>query len=237
MTQLPPTSVYPQVPDFGPPPPPKSHAGLWIGLAIAAVLLLCAGGVGVGAIVFLANRHQQTDPTSIAAAPATSAPAKKAETEKVTLTAPDAIGSRAKSTDPQLTQTIEGAKQQMSTLANGAGDPVAAFYGSAEKKDLMMVFAVPTPVNAGAMPDSQFDMIFTMMGSMTGGKAGAAQSVDPGALGGKAKCSDLTVKDTPIALCAWADAGSFAFILWYFTKVETAKAEFVSVREQIEHRG
>src|SRR5262249_51236556 len=146
--------------------------------------------------------------------------------------------SRAKSTDPQLTKTIEGAKVQMSALASsGAGEPVAAFYGSAERHDLMMVFAVPTPVSAGPMPDSQFDTMFTMMGSMTGGKAGAAESVDPGALGGKAKCSDLTVKETPIALCAWADAGSFAFIVWYFTKVDTAKAEFVSVREQIEHRG
>jgi hypothetical protein len=232
MTQLPPTSAYPQVPMFEE-PPRKSRTSLWIGLGVVAVLVLCLGAVAVGAVIYTYNKDKAT--TTAAATPSTGTPAK---TATVTLTVPDSIGSRSKNTDQKLNETVDNAKQSMGSglAGSGAGEPVAAFYGSAEKKDLMMVFALPTPVSAGPMPDAQFDQMFSLMGTMFGGKAGLAQAVDPGSLGGKAKCADLQIQTTPLALCAWADAGCFGYVFWYFSTVEKVKGEFVTVRELIEHR-
>jgi hypothetical protein len=230
MAQLPPTSAYPQVPMFEE-PPRKSRTGLWIGLGVAAVLVLCLGAAGVGALVYFANRDKDTLNTGSAASPSTTR-------ATIVLTAPDSIGSRSKNTDPQLNESLQNATRSLMTKmsSSGIGEPVGAFYGSAEKKDLMMIFGVPTPPGAGALPDTMVDQMFTMMGTISGARAGEAHPVDPGPLGGNAKCADLDLKGVPAAFCAWSDAGSFGYIFWYFTTVAQAQGEFVTVRGLIEHR-
>jgi hypothetical protein len=233
MAQLPPTSVYPQVPDFEPPPAPKSRLGLWIGLGIAAVLVLCLGGVGVGAIVFIANRSDTGSNT--AAAPATSkADPTRAPKPAATLVLPESIGPRQKNTDSRLNDSLDTAKHQVSTFTGGNSEVIAGFYGTAEKKNLMMVYALTVPPEAGL--SSHFDLMLTTMVTATGGKGGEPQTVDPGSLGGQAKCTDIDIKGVPVALCAWNDDATMGFIFWYFTTLEKAKAEFASVRELIEHR-
>jgi hypothetical protein len=233
MAQLPPTSAYPQVPMFEE-PPRKSRTGLWIGLAVAAVLVFCLAATGVGALVYFANRHKDTvttAPTGPAASPSTTR-------GTVILTAPDAIGSRGKNNDPQLNESLQNATRSLTTRmsSSGIGEPVGAFYGSSANQDLMMIFGVPTPAGAGAMPDAMVDQLFTMMGTIAGATAREARAVDPGPLGGKAKCADLDLKGVPAALCGWSDAGSFGYIVWYFMTVAQVQGEFVTVRELIEHR-
>jgi hypothetical protein len=235
MSQLPPTSVYPQVPGFEPPPPPKSRMGLWIGLGIAAVLVLCLGAVGIGAIVFLANRADISSNSAAQPGPSTSkAEPTRAPKPAANLSLPESIGSRQKNTDANLTKSLDSAKQQVGAFAGGSGEPVAGFYGTAEKKDLMMVFAMQVPAGSGL--SSQFDLLLTTMVTATGGKSTTPETVDPGSLGGQAKCTDIDISGVPVALCAWNDDATMGFIFWYFTKVEKAKGEFASVREQIEHR-
>ena len=40
-------------------------------------------------------------------------------------------------------------------------------------------------------------------------------SVEPGALGGKAKCGTADAGGTDIAVCGWADAGCVGILMWY----------------------
>jgi hypothetical protein len=67
-------------------------------------------------------------------------------------------------------------------------------------------------------------------------KVNGTTSADPGSLGGVAKCGKADDKSIDMAMCGWADDGSVGWIMFFFTSVKSAKAEFPKLRAQIEKK-
>lgn len=61
-------------------------------------------------------------------------------------------------------------------------------------------------------------------------------SVEPGPLGGEARCGDGKAEGLALGVCVWADRGSEGMVVMYFKSAEQAKAEFVTIRGQVEQR-
>jgi hypothetical protein len=217
------------------PPKKKSKAVPIILVSIAVLLVLCVGGA---AVIFLVARDKAGDivdaaesaagtPTTTAptAAPTTDAPAPKT----ITIVEPKTLGGRPKLTDPQFADV---AKELQSGLADvpGATNTVGALYGTPAKQDIIVIAGVEAPIDNPTQ-----ELNGTFLGAGVGGlKVTGISTVDPGPLGGVAKCGKADASGVDMVLCGWADDGSVGWIIWYFKSVSKAKAEFAKLRGQIE---
>jgi hypothetical protein len=48
------------------------------------------------------------------------------------------------------------------------------------------------------------------------------------------QCGDGQAGGTPIAICAWADRGSFGVVAFYYKHASEVHAAFLSARSQVE---
>ncbi|MEH0842037.1 hypothetical protein V6U81_06550 [Micromonospora sp. CPCC 205711] len=230
----------------GPPPAPapkKSRLPLILSLALAGLLVLCVGG---GGLVFAAFSGDDDDPAPLAsggpsasrgatpAETATAAPT-PSETEetlgRVRLVTPKTLAGRAKSTEPELRRLADQMNRDMrSTVRNETG-AMSGFYGSAEKRNLVMVAGASGPV---ILPEQELDEAIDGLETTLAVKKMTA--ISPGPLGGVAKCGDGKAAGIALGVCVWADHGSVGMIIMYFSSARKAKAEFVTIRGQIEKR-
>ncbi len=241
-----PSSVPPQ-PGFPPPvygaqpgypgaePPKRKSKALPIVLvAIAVVLVLCVGG---GTAAFLLVRNTTEDvaeaiesaqPTVSPAAPTTEpTPTEAAKT--ITVVEPKRLGGRPKLTDEQFAGIADQLESELSQ-APGATKSVGALYGTVAKRDIVVIAGVAAPVG-----NPTEELNGTFFGAGVGGlDVTGITKVDPGPLGGEAKCGKADASGVGMALCAWADEGSVGWIIWYFKSVKQAKSEFAELRGQIE---
>ncbi|GIH10209.1 hypothetical protein Rhe02_82760 [Rhizocola hellebori] len=206
-------------------PVPSSRKNLWITWTVVVALLLCLGGTGAGATLYWLH-HRST-------AEAEPAPPR---TGKVTLVAPEMLGARPKNSDAAMNHALEEMKQALGgNAAGGLGEHVAAGYGDTQRDQLMVV---AFPVDNADVSAFQFDLMFSFIGAATDGKVSNTVEVDPGALGGIARCGDLTLQDSDAttAVCLWMDEFSLGLVFWDSTTAERAKLEFIGIREQIERK-
>jgi hypothetical protein len=250
-TSVPPQPGYPaaygqpdyvQEPGYGmigappPAPPKKSKAVPIILVSLAVLLVLCLGGA---AVIFFAARDSADDITEAAesaATPEPTAPTAPPTTEDVpapagtiTIVEPKTLGGRPKLTDPQFADV---AKELQAGLADvpGATNTVGALYGTPSKQDIVVVAGVEAPVDNPTQ-----ELNGTFLGAGVGGlKVTGITPVEPGPLGGVAKCGKSKESGVDMVLCGWADDGSVGWIIWYFKSVGKAKAEFPQLRGQIE---
>ncbi len=244
-----PQGGYPQTgpPVQGYPPAPKKSRALPITLvSIALVLVLCVGG---GTAVYLAGRNTAnsladtlsstaptTGPTGRTApteeAPTEEAPAEEAPAAPtVTIAEPKTLGGRPKVTDPAFAATADQLEKNLALLP-GASQTVGAVYGTPSKQDLVLVVAAKSFV---ADPKAELEKAFT--GSNVDSlKLTSIAAIPAGPLGGVAKCAKGSGGGSPLSMCAWADEGSSGWVIWYFTSLSKAKAEFVKLRGQIEKK-
>ena len=197
-------------------PPKKGKAGKIILAVVAAVVVLCIGG-GVG-IYFLVR----DDVGEVV----------NAATTRVV--APETLGGKAKISDPDLQSAADGMIAQLNADVPNASSTAAAFYGDLEKLDLLMLVAVSGVI---ADPTKELDDTFTSMAA-NGLPVENIKTVEPGPLGGQAKCADGTVatggSTLPIGLCAWSDRGSLGLIGIYNTDGAGAYKSFVTMRSEVE---
>jgi hypothetical protein len=127
--------------------------------------------------------------------------------------------------DEMATQMRRAVPQSSSTAAGLYGDPA--------NLDIVIVAAA-----SGRLADPAKQLNQTFEGFSQGGvPATGVKSVDPGPLGGDAKCGTATAGPVPIVLCAWADSGSLGVIGYYFKQnVDDVAAEFVRARSEVEKR-
>ncbi|NBE82117.1 hypothetical protein [Micromonospora rubida] len=196
-----------------PPAPKKSKTGKIVLIVLAVVLVLCCGG---GAIAWFAVKDDVNDAV---------------EATKTRVTAPATLAGRAKATDPALQTAVEGMISEMKSTVQNETSTAGAFYGDMAKNDLVMIAAA-----SGLVTDPKKELDDTFTGIGTELTVSNVVAVDPGPLGGEARCGDGKSEGVKLGVCAWADKGSVGMIVTYFKTGAQAKAEFVTMRGQIEQR-
>ena len=222
------------------PPKRKSKALPIVLVAVAVVLVLCVGG-GTAAFLLVRNSTEgvadaiesaEPLPTVTGAAPTTEPTADPTPTEAartITVVEPKRLGGRPKLTDEQFARIAEDLEDELSE-APGATTSVGALYGTVAKRDIVVIAGVAAPVD-----DPGKELTGTFFGAGVGGlDVTGITEVEPGPLGGEAKCGKADASGVNMALCAWADEGSVGWIIWYFKSVKQAKAEFAKLRGEIE---
>jgi hypothetical protein len=198
-------------------PPKKSKAGKIILIVLAAVLVLCGGGVAVAIFAF------KDSVSDVVAA---------TETAKQTrLVTPDTLAGRARNTAPDLQSVAENMVASMKQSQAGTTSTVAAFYGDPAKRDLLMVAGASAPI---ADPGKELgDAIKGLENSL---QVTNMASIEPGPLGGVAKCGDADAGGVKLGVCVWADNGSLGVIGLSFKNGAQAEAEFQKIRGEVEQR-
>lgn len=197
------------------PPPKKSNVGRILLTTLAVVVVLCLGGA---AVLFFTTKDKVGEVV---------------DATKTRVTAPETLASRAKSTDPNLVKVAKDVEDSLRSDMPNATSAVSAFYGSAAKKDLVMIGAA-----SGLNPDPAKSLDANIQSLGTSGlEVGEMKTVDAGPLGGEAKCGDAKAAAVPLGLCVWSDRGSTGVIGLYFKTGAEAQAEFVTMRGQIEQKG
>ena len=111
----------------------------------------------------------------------------------------------------------------------GATNSVGAFYGVVAKRNMVFIAAVEAPI---PNPEEQLEDSFAA--SFGGLKLSNVVDVEPGPLGGRARCGDAKMSGEKVAVCAWADEGSGGWMGWYFKTVKQVRGEFAKLRGEIE---
>jgi hypothetical protein len=201
------------------------------------VLVLCGGGTTA---VVLAARNTAnsigdinptytpdlTDPTAEPTAePTTEPPAEKT----ITIVEPETLNGRPKLTDDQFKDVADQLRDDLDKIPN-ASNTVGALYGTVAKRDIVVIAGVEAPVRNPSQ-----ELNGTFLGAGVGGlKVSGIVTIDPGPLGGVAKCGKADASGVDMALCAWADDGSVGWVIWYFKSVSKAKGEFAKIRAEVE---
>ncbi|MEV0152416.1 hypothetical protein AB0H57_01555 [Micromonospora sp. NPDC050686] len=195
-------------------PPKKSRVGRILLIVLAAVLLLCLGG---GAAVWYLVKDDVKETV---------------DATKVRVVAPDTLGGRARATDPRFEQGAGQLESGLKESLPGSTSTVGAFYGSLEERNLVMV-AAASGLNTD--PDKTLDE--SIRGARSSAvELGEMKNVEPGPLGGSAKCGDAETQKVPLGVCLWSDKGSLGMVIMYFKSGAEAQAELADIRGQIEQK-
>jgi hypothetical protein len=185
-------------------------------LIIALVLLVLCGGGGVAAYFLLGDKVGE---------------AVQAATTRVE--APATLVGRPKITDATFTAIVDQMVDQLKNDIPEATSTAAGFYGDPAQQDMVMIAAASGRVGD---PEKQMNDAFTGIGS-SGLTVSGVKTVDPGPLGGHAKCGTASAQGVPIVMCVWADAGSLGVVGYYFkNNVDEIAGDFVKARGEVEKR-
>ncbi|MDI1460153.1 hypothetical protein QEZ54_04150 [Catellatospora sp. KI3] len=183
-------------------------------------LVLCGGGAAGGYWIFNKAKDTVEDVAD-----------KVNDADRISVVEPKTLGGRARSTDPGLAKTVNELKSGMAADLPGATSSVAAYYGSAEKKNLTMAFAVSV---LNPAPQAALDA-FTSAATSQLGKV-TFEKVEPGPLGGLAQCGQGAVSGVPVAICVWADNGSVGMIMYFAQNFASIKTKFAAERGEVEKK-
>jgi hypothetical protein len=225
-------------------------------LVLAAVALVLVLAVGVSIAIYLTSQNDDqlndalTGATATPTAPAATkakpsakaaAPHKTAASAKATTAAPSGViriiepktlGGRPKLTDPQFAGLADKLKDTL-TAAPGTTSAVGAIYGSVRKKNIVMMIAATGP---SGDPEVELDAGFRSFSAGSGITFRNTISAPTGKLGGKARCANTETSGVDMAVCLWVDDGSLGMFIWYFKTATKAKAEFSTLRAQVEKK-
>lgn len=224
----------PGYPGYGPPPPKRKSRALPITLvSIGVVLVLCLGG-GTAAFLLVSNAADSVAEDLESATPAptgtgvTETPsAEPART--ITITEPKTLGGRPKLTSKEFAALNEQIESDLADIPD-ATKTVGSMYGTPAKRDLVLMAAAQAPIDD---PEQQMDTSFTGTG-LGGLDLQDVVDIDPGPLGGYARCGDVELAGEKMAVCAWVDEGSSGWISWYFKSVKQVRGQFVKIRGEVE---
>ncbi|MFV2111306.1 hypothetical protein ACFHW0_03065 [Micromonospora sp. LOL_025] len=198
----------------GPPVARKSNAGKIVLISLAVVLVLCLGGAAIFAFVVKDEVKETVDAT------------------RIRVVAPATLAGRPKATDPALQAGARQLEAELNKAIPDASSTVGGFYGTPADKDLVMIAAA-----SGLNPNPARTLEDTIRGALTSDvRLGEMSPVDPGPLGGEAKCGDAKAQDVPLGVCVWSDKGSVGMVIIYFKTGQQAHAEFATIRGQVEQK-
>ncbi|MEH0975146.1 hypothetical protein V6U77_28860 [Micromonospora sp. CPCC 205546] len=246
-----PQAGFPTSPYAGYPPahpgggqPGRSHQ-LVLTLGLVGLLVLCLGGGGIAYLAYEGDQGTDPRPTPTAsptvaatsaapsAAPSSEAPPspEPSTAPQIRVVTPETLGGRPKSTELALRKAADDMVRELRSSVRGSTGVVGAFYGSADKRDMVMVIAASTFV---LNPEGELDDAVKGISKDLAVKR--LTTIAPGPLGGLAKCGDGESAGVPLGVCAWADHGSVGLIVMFFSSSAATAAEFVTIRGQIEQK-
>jgi hypothetical protein len=214
---FPPDLTFPggHVAQLGRPPSRRPRAGFW--LVVVLVVLAVLAMIGGAAYLTYRLVHQTAQAVHTAGQTKVVEPAK--------------LGTLAKGKDAKVDELIAGLRERMPPeFTTETTSSVLAGYGTIEQRDVVVVLAFATLI-----PDPA-PTLDELLHSMTSDSAVLVR-IDPGPLGGFAKCSNDKTNGVPSAFCAWADSGSVGVLIFFGQPFDDKlKARFVAARSQIEQR-
>ncbi|MFY1634526.1 hypothetical protein ACN27F_14820 [Solwaraspora sp. WMMB335] len=190
--------------------PKKSNAGKIVLIVLAAVLVLCLGGV---AITFFAVRDEVGEVI---------------EATQTRLVTPDTLAGQPISTDPDLQTAATEMVTEMESGVPEATSSIGAFYGDVESETLFMIAGVSGLI---AAPEQE-------MADVTDGALGFELTnvveIDLGSSSALARCGDTDLEGEVGGLCVWVDRGALALVLFYFADGAEAASELIGIRDAVQ---
>ncbi len=168
----------------------RPRTGPWVFLTILGVLLMAGAG---GLYVFARPALGGTSEAAVA----------------YTVSMPQEFAGLKLLTDADSKKTADDLKAQLQNDGIEITETFAEIYGDkpTPTKTIMVVGAIGDV----AAPASELGEAFTAVGPDM--PVTNIRDVDPGSLGGDAKCAAATVEGQAMIVCAWADAGSLAMVV------------------------
>jgi hypothetical protein len=139
---------------------------------------------------------------------------------------------------PVVRPTTLGGKPRIETgIDSGAADDltfqVAAtaqgVYGNAATQDVLFLVAV---ASTDMTPEARFSLMVSEASKEFG--VDSYISVDPGSLGGLAKCGNGTINGVPAAVCAWSDNGTTGLLVNSLQEADALGRQVASLRTEVE---
>ncbi len=197
---------------YPPPPPTRRVSPLRVALASALLVLVLLSGAGL-----------------LLAAPVL-------DEYPATMTAPDQVAGMHQLNDPRLNEITNNivanvlAPQHLDSM-------MAAFYlpsGASSTKLLLVGGGTRFNLRPGGQARDSFAAI-----QRDGATVTQAAEVDPGPMGGAARCASTKISKVPvpIAVCVWVDYGSFGIVMAFDRTVGDAANLMVLIRPEVLHRG
>ncbi len=150
-----------------------------------------------------------------------------------TIATPDHAAGLTRDTSDRARQTTD--ELQNAIAANVPFDKVTAVVyrdpANADRSVVIMAGTVTTLHPANELSD-----LFGALADASGGATGL-HDVDPGPLGGTARCGRLAIDPDVVPVCGWADHGSAAIMLFPGRSDAEAPALLRRLRGALLHRG
>jgi hypothetical protein len=211
----------PQQPYGTPPPPYGGQPGAFppaqqkkrrvgrtlgiIGASLAALLVLCCAGA-----YFFGGRDI-------------------IEEGNASVSTPDTVAGLKKINNPELQPSIDKLSGDLKKKA-GLDDTIAAFYEDPKDREKIVMLVGGTKLLL--RPNSELDSAFDGYND-EGGSVKNVTEVDPGDLGGKARCGTADQEGTAVSLCAWADHGSLVMGVFLNRSITESAALLRQIRSEI----
>jgi len=145
---------------------------------------------------------------------------------------PDSVAGMPMLTDARH-QQLAGQVRDQITGSVPLDSLMAAFYAPDEDptRGVLVVAGTQLLIN----PGGQLDAAFRDLGR-GGTPVTAVTPVDPGPMGGSARCGQAQAAGVPMAICAWADHGSVGMVLAYRRGVLESADLMKTIRTEVVHR-
>jgi hypothetical protein len=216
LSEFPPDLTFPAGHAAAPGPPPRrSSKGMWLAIVLVVLVVFAS----IGAVAYLTYRLVDQTSTNERLA------------EQTRVVEPAKLSTLAKAQDASSVKLVNDLKGDLPPeVITGTSSQAIAAYGSPKVGETVLVIAF-----AGAVPKPQA-AVDSLLHSMAGESAVLVR-IEPGPLGGYAKCSNDKLRGVPFVACSWSDSGSLG-LLMYFGKPfdDKLKQRFVADRGQIELR-
>lgn len=125
---------------------------------------------------------------------------------------------------------MNSAQDTMGELKTAVGEATSAiaqaYGGQTETEDAILVSGAAGTVTH---PKVVMDAVLAAVNGATN-----LRTVQPGRLGGEARCVDSTVGGQKGSVCAWVDNYSVGVVTFLSETTHDRSAEFIKIREQLE---
>ena len=147
-----------------------------------------------------------------------------------TISTPDTVAGLTKVTRPALQDVADKLKGDLEASMSDVSGSVVSFYEDpADPAKIVLLYGVTGPVTS---PERSLN---ATLDQLTGGGGIYVEMhpVDPGPLGGVAKCGAGDSSSGAVSVCGWSDHGSIAVVIFFNRDVESSTELFGRIHGEV----